>query len=276
METAPSRPFAMASIVYSTFSNCAAYSGGAIFASNEGNGSAILAVHDTSILYCTSETEVGAIVNRYDTFTGTGLDLRGNKARTNGSAIVSGTLESTKVFRTTLESVLVAENGYDNNPAQSTVEVYGRATISNATIANNRDECGLYSTASAFSVADLILTNSIVWGNGAINVSADGTFEAHNTVVKGGSGVTSGEIWDSELDEAPYDRYYVPKSNWQTEVGRRVVDTGDNSFVTIYNDAAGETRIVNGTVDLGALELQSSSNAVEDAFAELFIDGYFD
>ena len=55
-----------------------------------------------------------------------------------------------------------------------------------------------------------------------------------------------------------------------------VIDSGDNSQVDQNVDLAGNTRIVGAAVDLGAYEVQTSSNAlIDEAFADFF-DEFFE
>ena len=55
-----------------------------------------------------------------------------------------------------------------------------------------------------------------------------------------------------------------------------MIDSGDNSQVDQNVDLAGNTRIVGAAVDLGAYEVQTSSNAlIDEAFADFF-DEFFE
>ena len=59
--------------------------------------------------------------------------------------------------------------------------------------------------------------------------------------------------------------------------GSQAVDAGDNDSVESTVDLAGATRIVNDVVDLGAYELQTTSEAVlDEAFEELFDENFVD
>jgi hypothetical protein len=188
-----------------------------------------------------------------------GGTLSGNTAAYGGGILTEGASPA-------LINVLIADNETTKNGGGINTYNGGSPTLTNVTIAGNTAATtggGIYNTSSTTT---LTVQNTIIWGNTAgasANVGyaagADPTY--YNSVVEGvdlsgANGNLNGNDPDLGLD-----------SDYSLAAGD-AVDGGDNalynsavSSIADYGDKdqAGAPRIVGGTIDLGALELQSLS-----------------
>lgn len=183
----------------------------------------------------------------------------GNVSQTSGSAIRiydEGTLN--------LSNSLVVGN-YTNQSGTITSSTFSNSsahTIKNCTIAHNKQENS--SGASLNSAVDLnneaTITNSIIYGNGStIQVLGTGlTF--NNSITQASSSSASGTnilyvnpqfVLPGNAAAAPFDTTGL---NYQLGILSQGIDAGLNANVVGANDLAGNTRIYNTTVDLGAFE----------------------
>jgi hypothetical protein len=104
------------------------------------------------------------------------------------------------------------------------------------------------------------MTNTIVWGNTAAIGDPQvywevGTFTAGDSIIEGGcpAGVTCDPVSIIDADPLFVD---APNGDLRLLQGSTAIDTGNNAAVPagITTDLAGNPRILNGTVDLGAYE----------------------
>ena len=204
----------------------------------------------------------GAIATNGGTINLVNAAVRSNKANNTGSAVY------TAAGTANLVGCLVTAN----NSGEFVVHNLGTTGLTNVTLAEN-SALGIYTTGT------LTLRNSIVWNNSASNLQADGgTVNVSNVITQqgrtSGASAVSGSFWESDLDEAPYQyNTFQLKTYWRTEENISPINSGNNSYVSITTDLAGANRVVGGTIDLGAYENQSVSNAlIDEAFAEFFGD----
>ena len=147
-------------------------------------------------------------------------------------------------------------------------------TIVNSTFVNNNG-ISVKTSASRTSIY-----NSIFWGN-TTNLSGS-NITVGNTLAHAGSARVSGVLWIAAAGStSPLNADYTINENaaivtLTDESTISVIDSGDDSVVEQNVDLAGNTRIVGAAVDLGAYEVQTSSNAlIDEAFADFF-DEFFE
>lgn len=195
----------------------------------------------------------GAIVNISNSV------FAGNISQTSGSAIrISdvGTLH--------LSNSLVVGN-YTNQTGTITSSTFSNTsahTILNCTIAHNKhDNSGGSSTSSTVALNDEAkITNSIIYGNNsAIQVLSTGLLFNYNITQNGTNNATGTNIiyvdpefvMPGNAAMAPFDTTGL---NYQLEILSVGIDAGLNTSVSGTTDLAGNSRIHNNRVDLGALE----------------------
>ena len=128
------------------------------------------------------------------------------------------------------------------------------------TISENSAEYGggIYNGSSS-----PILTNVIIWRNRAYTTPSISNFRStpviSHSIIEGSGGSAS---WDSYLGtdsgaNLDTDPLFVKvfTSNFHLKINSPAIDTGDNSVVSgVTTDLDGNSRIANGTVDMGAYE----------------------
>ncbi len=96
------------------------------------------------------------------------------------------------------------------------------------------------------------LNNCVVWGNTSptnSNLAVGSWDTVRNTCVPVGEGITNGV--DGCVTSDPL---FVSATNYQLQVSSPCVNAGTNAYAPAGTDLAGNTRINNGTVDMGAYE----------------------
>lgn len=137
-------------------------------------------------------------------------------------------------------------------------------TITNCTIAHNKqDNSGGSSTASTVALNDeATITNSIIYGNNSgIQVLGTGLTFNYNITENATNNATGSNIQYTDpqfvapgnVNTAPFDTTGL---DYQLDILSEGIDVGSNASVSGSTDLAGNTRIHNSTVDLGALEAQ--------------------
>jgi hypothetical protein len=206
----------------------------------------------------------GAILNN-SVLTLNACTLTGNIANEGGAVFDFGIL--------TLNNCTVVSNyaryggGFENDGG-------GPITINNSTIVGNiatNDGGGI------FNFFTLILSNSTVTGNQAFyggGINDEGTLHLNNSIVAGNTaGIPStGQIGGS-IDSstginitsgnpmlAPLGNYGGPTQTMPPLPGSPAIDSVGGATTSIFaTDQRGRPRVVNGIVDVGAVEVQSAS-----------------
>jgi hypothetical protein len=132
-------------------------------------------------------------------------------------------------------------------------------TLTNVTFSGNtatRMGGGMYNSSDS----NPTIANSIFWGNSDGVLIADGgsssTTISYSDIEGGWTGTGNINVDPLFVDDPdPGNDDY---RDLQLQVGSPAIDAGDNSFVSILIDLAGNPRIVNGTVDMGAYENQEN------------------
>ena len=240
--------------------------GGNIASNNTANGAGIYATDVTVLTNCTF----------------TGNNASGNTGAGGAIANVSGTM--------TIVDSFITDNTATGSWMAYGGGIYttgGTLTITGSLIAGNTSNGSLYSYAGAIynESTTLSVTNTTVAGNtasatwgsfgGAIWNNSEAAF--YNCIVAANTAATSSDIylvsdtgevyayntlssyedWTESSDSIVYDSSESLFNDDYTLVsGSQAIDVGNNSYVVSDTDLGGDTRIVNGTVDLGAYEYQ--------------------
>ena len=249
-------------ITNSTFLNniATAYAGGAIFM----EGGSTLSISG-STFQGNQATYGGAVhTQNPNTFTVTDSRFFGNVAATDGGAINIGNGSTTT---TITNSLFVGNKGYFGGALLNRADTF---TVRNSTIAGNKTTGSGGGILLRESVTNTV-TNTIVWGNGgtsevATSAGETGTVTISYSAVNGWSGVGTGNITsgytaaqiftdpNTGADSDTGTNYNPASYDWTLLVpGSPAIDVGSNSGAPAQ-DLAGNTRIQNGTIDMGAYE----------------------
>ncbi|MGI5832113.1 MAG: choice-of-anchor Q domain-containing protein [Thermoguttaceae bacterium] len=250
--------------------------GGALYNSGRLTASCLTFIENCSS-YC------GGGVFNSGTMKFTNVEIVGNSAvaagRANGGGIYSsGTITGV--------NVLVADNSVSGTTAYGG-GIYlwsGKFIVEGATITGNSAGVGggFYLFGSSSIKYSLGLNNSILVGNSAGD-SVSGEIYRYNSkgMIAGNHVLTDWSDWDTSVSIYAYDPsmplfanapagLYTPTSDSQA------IDIGNNALVSVLTDLSGETRIVNGIVDLGAYEYQTDAKPDITDVSVIGWSGYYD
>jgi len=223
------------------FSNNAAYEGGAIFSSSSSDGILL----DCSFSNNSSQGSGGGMYIEHSSPDITNCSFSENSARYGGgiySSLSTPVLTNCAFWKNTAISFGA---GYQNFNSST-------STLINCSFSKNEagtDSDGISNSGSAI----LNLTNCILWGNGTVEISGDGTGteNLNLSIIKGGYAGTA--IFN-------VNPLFVNSINGNLRLRNcsAAKDIGDNTANTTTLDLEGNPRMYNaGIIDLGAYEGQS-------------------
>ncbi|MBQ3388954.1 MAG: hypothetical protein IJG60_07060 [Thermoguttaceae bacterium] len=164
----------------------------------------------------------------------------------------------------TITDSLIAGNTADTGGGIYTYN--GTITITGSTIAGNTADTGggIYVVPQlpvVLNVCNSVITQNQADGNGddIFRSGTSGTLSARNTL-------SSYTDWTDSENCLEYDSNLplftdAENGDYTLAAGSQAINAGNNDFVTAKTDLAGNPRIVNGIVDLGAYEYQGCSPA---------------
>jgi hypothetical protein len=159
----------------------------------------------------------------------------------------------------------------------------GTVSINNSTLADNQavggtsnwspglgDGGGIYNAAgsSALQVHDVILANNTA--DTAADLDGSLTSQGYNLIgtTNGGSGFASSDLLNVNPQLGPLQDNGGPTQTMALLDGSPAIDAGDNTDAPAYDQRGpGFARIVNGTIDIGAFEVQSGSSSQASSLA---------
>jgi predicted outer membrane repeat protein len=217
----------------------------------------------------------GAIANLGGTLTVTKSTFLGNTATSGGAIYNVGTLV---VHNSTFSGNTATYGGAIYNIADPIINGSGQANVVNCTLSGNTasDGGGIDDDASN-GPALLKLANTIVASNQALNapdIAGTVTSEGHNLIgnPSGASGLVGSDFLQINPRLVPLADNGGPTMTMALRRGSVAVDAGSNALAVdssgnpLSVDQRGLTRIVNGTVDIGAYEFQGAPSPAPDPF----------
>jgi len=182
----------------------------------------------------------------------TNLIIRDNTADLNGGGIhfvySASVLTNVSIYNNS-----AGQNGggvyhYGNN------SLYPPATLTNVTISYNTAANGGSDWYNHSGVA--IVRNSIIWDMSANSVFGE-LYDVKNSLVQGQTHSAYTAVVNNNLPAATDPLFNDTESgDFTLQTGSPAIDAGDNGYITASTDLAGNPRIQNNTVDLGAYENQ--------------------
>ena len=172
--------------------------------------------------------------------------FKNNVAQNAGGGIYNGAISN---------GTVIANSLFEGNISLLGGGVYNynsEATIINSTFTNNQSR---YGAAIRTQGSDILsVTNSIIWGNDSfvdgnpINNFGTANTTINNSLVEGG--YNGGNIFTNDPQFVNPDA-----GDFRLNTGSPTINKGDNNAIAGYSqDLAGNSRILNNTVDLGAYE----------------------
>ncbi len=195
--------------------------------------------------------------------------ISGNKSAGKGGGVFNDS--SAPVF----VNALIIGNFTVNRGGAMYNESGSNPTLTNLTISGNfagGDAGGIYNVDTSSPV----IRNSVITGNNS-GVTTTATLDYANSLIQGLTSSDNGNIPDSDpyFKGAPaYSSAPFRTGNYQVERCSPLVNKGDNSVISfITTDFAGNPRITQWTVDIGALEYQGSLAATEIGYVKPVASG---
>jgi len=229
------------------FSN---YCGGAIY-----NNNATLSLNNCAI--CDNEASLGGGVYSYK-----GETTLTNCVGMNNSANYSGGAIYNNNATLSLNNCAICDN--EASFGGGVYSYDGETTLTNCTITNNSASLSDGGGGVELCQAGLIAYNTIIVENSApsssnadVRIDSESVASAYNTL-------SSYSNWKTSANNIAYDSSKPLFTNAATgdytlANSSQAINKGNNQYVTASVDLAGNARIVGGTVDLGAYELQSAT-----------------
>jgi len=151
----------------------------------------------------------------------------------------------------------------------NTFELFGSGTltVTNCTFLGNTATNAGGGISHGTPVHTLTVTNCIFWGNSDVG-GMDESAQIHvstGTPTVNFSDVQGGWTGAGGVGNLNVDPLFVDADDLRLTAGSPCIDAGDNSVVTEPTDLDGNPRIANGTVDMGAYEIEDCNcNGVND------------
>ena len=227
--------------------------GGAIY--SEGNSAQrhSLTLNNCVISGNEAATEGGGVYSRNNTTTLTGCTITNNTARNGGAIFGAGSLGTL-----TLDNCNISDNkaSYQGGGVSSS---YGATTLVNCTVTNNVALNG--SGGGIYFNNVLNAYNTIIAGNTASSEGTDLCLYSSDAVANAYNTLSSFSEWTSGENNLVYNesrQLFADAASGEYTLANhsQAVNKGNNLYVTTDVDLAGNTRIFDGTVDLGAYEYQ--------------------
>ena len=164
-------------------------------------------------------------------------------------------------------SVAVTDSIIVGNSADTGGGIYhssGTLTLTNCTVSGNsaaRYGGGIFTLS--LSPSDISIRNSVVAGNTAANDGNEIYKNSLSAVLRACNTLSSYTDWTESENCLEYDPNLplftdAENGDYTLAAGSQAINAGNNDFVTAETDLAGNLRIVNGIVDLGAFEYQGA------------------
>ena len=240
----------------STFSgNSANHGGGGI---RRGGGTLVVS---SSTFSGNSAFEGGAINQNGGTTT-----ISSSTFSTNTGSDGSGGIRNDHGVMTITNSTITG-NSSDKGAIENTDA--GTLTVTNSTIADNSGG-GIYNNTNT-----LTLNNSIVANNSGGNCKRDGgTINAQNSLIESGLGCVNGTNSNNLTDDPSLGTLTGSPAYFPLNSDSIAINQGDNALALdadgnpLATDEAGNTRIQQGTVDMGAYESAYTAPVKQIAFVQ--------
>ena len=226
-----------------TISSNSAESGGGMY-----NFEATLTLTEVTISENTAETG-GGMFNYLSLLTLSNVIVSGNEGEYSGGGIMNYECS------TTLTNILISGNyamlggGYYDMSSSS--------TLINVTICGNSDVVG--GGAMVTSQSPSTIHNTVVWGNSTGIYYASSSISYAHCLIQGEELTGNGNISASSIGGAnifvnPLSPGISIYGDYQLIAGSPIINLGNNTYNTEEIDLAGNPRINDGTIDIGAYE----------------------
>jgi hypothetical protein len=220
-------------------------------------------------------TPGGGIYNQNSSPILINVSITNNSTSSNGGGIVNSSSFPILI------NVTIANNsalGYGGG----IFDQYSSPILTNVTIANNRSSLG--GGICGFVYSNPEIRNSIIWGNTLLdgvtpdnvtNYNSSNSIAYANSLLEGTT-ATNGIIlnFDPKFANASNGNYRLLPNSPAIDVGNNAYYSSDSipDLSHIIIDLDGNPRIFNGVIDLGAYELQSTSDIIPDDSGIVYVN----
>ncbi|GAK89539.1 hypothetical protein JCM19297_1367 [Nonlabens ulvanivorans] len=280
--------------------------GNAFGSSNNGSierlGSAIYASHEFQVLNCEFIDNLsvsGGVIQMQQQLSGAVHNIAVTNSIFQNNRCADGIITSSNGSNTSLslniENCLLTDNIFNvgiisANAARSGVNL--NVNIVNTTIANNETTSGGLTNTQVVrnrigtnSSSTFIIENSIIWNNFTSSTAGNPLLRLTGLsggdtngggslgILNIGNSISQSTIGSTNTNNVLFnDPLFNSTSDYSLQSSSTAIDAGDNQFVNTMIDLAGNTRIANTTVDMGAYEFGSTAsiNEVEQLSISLY------
>ncbi|SEQ46768.1 Por secretion system C-terminal sorting domain-containing protein [Epilithonimonas lactis] len=274
-------------------SNCRAYRKSAVYIFNSRvNATSCLFSMNSSIMlagaiYAGSNSDLSISNSQFERNSanlGAALDFQGKNLEMDRCDISRNTCSQGRIINVgqavedfvISNSLIVGNLAISANVLASSSVKQNAVKIINSTIAGNSASNSFASTIYKYPEASpMMIYNCIVWDNGN-NLEVNQQNLVYNSIVKNGYSTGINVIDSDPLFKAPGSSSSAPFAastyNYSLKNNSPAISAGNNTFVEGYEkDFLGHDRIVNGIVDLGAIEFEEILASDEAKTSNKFI-----
>ncbi|MGB5980678.1 MAG: T9SS type A sorting domain-containing protein [Nonlabens sp.] len=178
-----------------------------------------------------------------------------NSAQVLNASITNCTIANNTVNVSGTNTVAVSASQSNGNNAAAELKVYNSIFDNNVNITNTTTEINSIGNGSSQTAANIYEVRNSLDHNAFTNIANNGTTRIN-------------------MGNSSANPMFISATDFSLQSGSPAIDAGDNQYLTIASDLAGNNRIANNTVDMGAYEFGSTAGIGDAETDEITVKIY--